>query len=239
MQTLNLKAENLSGDTITVLEGKSLELKAPEKISISGDIKTVNTFLKVRKEDGTGLQTIDTSKAVAFVDKKALTISLHLDPENHYGAKITGTLQKSDELAPFCINQNKTFTKEELIKLLKFNRLFFDDFTKHAELLLAFQKVSSTVNIKTNESSDDRGNKERAFVKDVTTNAPTEFILNIPVFKGFPANRFRVEICLDVTEGSVRFWFESVELHEIMESQVDSIFTEQLSEAVGFVIVNI
>lgn len=239
MQQLNLKIDPIEGNMLTVLEGKTLEQKPPEKIVIAGDIKTVNNFLAIRKKDGTGLQQIDTAKAVVFVDKKALRIFLELDPENHYGAVISGTLQKSDELIPFFINQNKTFTKEELVKLLKFNKLFFDDASKHAELLLAFQKVSSTVSINAKESSDDRGNKERAFVKEVTSNAPTEFILNIPIFKGFPAVRFRVEICLDVTEGSVRLWFESVELHEIMESQVDLIFQEQLKEAEGFVIVNI
>lgn len=238
MQTLNLKAENLTGDTITVLEGKALETKAPEKIVISGDIRTVANFLSVRKANGSGLQAIDLSRAVIFVDKKLYTISLELDPENHYGVKVTGKLETSDELQQFAINQNQTFTKEQLVKLIKFNKLFFDDFTKHAELLLAFQKVSSTLNIKQNESSDDRGNKERAFVKEVTTNAPTEFILFIPIFKGFSPKRFRVEICLDVTEGSVRFWFESVELHEIVESQIDHIFNEQLKEAAGFVIIN-
>jgi hypothetical protein len=221
-----------------VLEGKTLELKPSEKITLTGDIKSVSSFLSIRNNSGKGTQEIDKSKAVILVDKKALTIELLIDPENHYGAKVLARLEKSDELQPFFINQNKTFTKEELIKLIKFNKIYFDDAGKHAEMLLAFQKVSSTVNIKANDSSDDRGNKERAFVKEVTSNAPTEFILSIPIFKGFPAVRFRVEVCLDVTEGSARFWFESVELHELMTKQVDSIFSEQLKSAEGFVVIN-
>ncbi|HUS00599.1 MAG TPA: hypothetical protein VMY77_02670, partial [Chitinophagaceae bacterium] len=60
----------------------------------------------------------------------------------------------------------------------------------------------------------------------------------IPIFKGFDPVRFRVEVCLDVTEGSARFWFESVELHEIMIKQVDEIFDEELKSCEGFVIVN-
>lgn len=228
----------IKGDTLTVLEGKILETKPPEKIDISGDIKSVSAFLSVRKTKGTGTQEIDLSKAVVIVNKKALTIELLIDPENHYGAKVSARLEKSDELQPFHINQNKTFTKEELVKLIKFNKIYFDAPTKHAEMLLAFQKVSSTVNIKANDSSDDRGNKERAFVKEVTSSAPTEFILNMPIFKGFDAVRFRVEVCLDVTEGSARFWFESTELHELMQTQIDIIFNEQLKSADGFVIIN-
>jgi hypothetical protein len=238
MKDLNVEIKSLDGSTLTVLNGDALPLKPPEKIKISGDIKTVSNFLSVRKTIGTGLQTIDLSKAIILIDKKALTIELLIDPENHYGASVAGTLEKSEELKPFAINQNQTFTKEQLVKLIKFNKLFFDDATKHAEMLFAFQKVSSTVNIKSNDSSDERGNKERNFVKEVTTNAPTEFILNIPIFKGFPASRFRVEVCLDVTEGSARFWFESVELHEIMQSKIEEIFSEELKSATGFVIIN-
>lgn len=235
MKDLNITAK---GDTITVLEGKILDAKPPEKISIEGDIKSVSSFLSVRVSEGKGTQEIDKSKAVVLVDKKALTIELLIDPENHYGASVLAKLEKSDELQPFAINQNKTFTKEELVKLIKFNKIYFDDASKHAEMLVAFQKVSSTVNISSKDSSDDRGNKERDFVKQVTTNAPTEFILNIPAFKGFPAIRFRVEVCLDVTEGSARFWFESVELHEIIQKQVDEIFATELEAAKGFVIIN-
>lgn len=238
MKDLNVEIKTLNGNTLTVLQGNTLPLVPPENIVLAGDIKTVSNFLSVRVNNGSGSQLIDKSKAVLVVDKKALTIQLLIDPENHYGAKITGTLEKADELIPFAINQNKTFSKEELVKLIKFNKIYFDDAAKHAEMLLAFQKVSSTVNIRSNESADDRGNKERQFVKDVTTNAPTEFILNIPIFKGFPNVRFRVEVCLDVTEGSARFWFESVELHEIMQTQIEQIFTEELKSAEGFVIVN-
>lgn len=239
MQNLEVKIEKVEGSTLTVLTGEALKQKAPEKIEISGDIRTVSSFLRVRKDSGTGLQSIDKNRAVVLVDKKNRSIELQLDPENFYSPVITGTLADADELIPFNINTVKTFTKEELVKLIKFNKLFFSDATKHAEMLLAFQKVSSTVNISQKDSSDDRGNKERDFVKQVETNAPTEFVLDIPVYKGFPAYRFRVEVCLDVTEGSVRFWFESIELHELRMKLVEEIFTEELKEAEDFVIVNI
>lgn len=236
MENLTLKVEGTT-ENITLLQGKALEQKQPEKISLKGDIKTVSNFLNVRKTNGTGFQAIDISKAVVIVDKKAMSIYLGLDPENFFGAEIQGTLEISDELQQFFINKNKTFTKEELVKLVKFNKLFFDDADKNAAMLLAFQKVSSTVNISANDSSDIRGNKERGFIKEVTTNAPTEFILNIPIFKGFGAKRFRVDIGVDVTEGSARFWFESVELHEIIKSDLETIFAEELKVAEGFVII--
>lgn len=241
MENLTLKVEGADKELV-LRQGKALDEKYPEIVKINGDINSISSFLNVRYAGDNavsfGQQEVDPAKVIVEVDRKELTILLKLNPEHPFGATVKGGLEKSDELLPFHINQNKTFTKEELVKLIKFNKLFFDDTSKHAEMLIAFQKVSSTVNMRANDSSDDRGNKERAFVKEVTSNAPTEFILNIPIFKGFPAQRFRVEVCLDVTEGSARFWFESIELHELMINQRDEIFSDQLKSCKDFVIIN-
>lgn len=228
----------VTGEKLTILQGETLKLMPPDKIVINGDIKAVNTFLAVRIKDGSGVQEIDKSKAVVLVDKKNLTITLNVDPENHYGATIISKLEESDELLQFGINTTKTFNKKELVKLIKFNKMYFESADKHSEMLAAFQKIQSEVNIKANDSSDDRGNKENNFIKEVTTNAPTHFMLSIPIFKGFPPSKFKVEVCLDVEEGSARFWFESVELHNIKITLIDTIFTEQISNAEGFVIIN-
>jgi len=238
MKDLNITL-NSTNDTVTILEGEALKQMPPERINIVGDIKTVNTFLAIRKAQGSGVQEIDKSKAIVLVDKKQLTITLRVDPENHYGATVVAKLEESDELRQFGINTTKTFTKKELVNLIKFNKLFFDSAQEHAEMLSAFQKISSEVNIKATDTSDDRGNKENNYIKSVTTNAPTHFILNIPIFKGYPRYSFRVEVCLDVNDGSPRFWFESVDLHNIKMALSETIFTEQLSHAEGFVIINV
>ena len=235
MKDLNVTVQ---GDTLTILEGQALKLMPPEKINITGDIKAVNTFLAIRLTDGTGVQLIDKSKAVVLVDKKALKITLNLDPENHYGATIISQLELSEELQQFGINTTKMFSKKDLVKLIKFNTLYFESTEKHSQLLSAFQRISTELNIKASDSSDERGNKENSFIREVNTNAPTDFMLSIPIFKGFNPSTFKVEICLDVNEGSPRFWFESVELHSIQMETIDIIFEEQLTNAQGFVIIN-
>ncbi len=239
MENLNLKIEKLDGTNLTVLQGEFKHPLDPQKIVLSGDIKTVSTFLNARKgKESALLQNVNKDKAVITVDKKALTIQLDVDPQDVFGVKVTGKLEESEELKPWAINKNQLFSKEQLVKLIKFNKINFDSAEKHAQMLLAFQKTSSTVNISANDSSDERGNKSRDFIKQVTTNAPTEFVLSIPIFKGFPATTFKVEICLDVKEGVVQFWFESVQLHEIETTQVDTIFNEELKSAKDFVVIN-
>lgn len=118
------------------------------------------------------------------------------------------------------------------------NRIYFENKDKHSETLLAFQRIESSVNYSAKDGSDDRGNKERQFVKNVTTNAPMFFTLNLPIFKGFQAQCLSVDICLDIEEGTAKFWLESVQLNEILQSCVDEIFEAELKSAIGFVIIN-
>jgi hypothetical protein len=237
MENLNIKIENPAQELI-IREGQALAPVAPEKIRINGNINAVRDFLSVRNESGFGLQTIDVSKALVIVNKKDLTIRLQLDPENHYGAEVLAKLEYSEEIKPFCINQPKTFTREELIKLIRFNKMFFDDSEKQDVLLKSYMAFNASAHSEMAQASDTRGNKTNNIQKTVNTNVPTEFILNLPVFKGEAWERFRVEICLDVTDGGARFWFESVELNEMIQQRVDEIFTKQLAACTGFVIIN-
>jgi len=224
---------------LTVREGKALELKEPLKIEIYGDINTVASFLKVRssQEDLPGLQSIDINKAVVIVDKAAMTIELSLDPQNYYGAKVKGSIELSDELQQFFINKTKLFTREELIKLIKFSRLLFADTELHAKLLAAYQTFKASANVDMTASNDTRGNKNNSFDKKVTTDLPDSFVLNVPIFKGQEKKSFRVEICLDVTDGGGRFWFESVELNDLIEIEKEVIISKQIESCKDLVVI--
>lgn len=222
---------------LIIREGAALPVHDPKKIVLSGDINSVSAFLKSR-ETGHSLQKVDKNRAIVIVDRAAMTILLMLDPEDTFGTEIKGSLEFSDELKVFHINQNKTFTRDELVKIIRFNKLAFDNSDKHAELLKAYQAFEASAKTDLQQGSDTRGNKANSFAKAVTTNIPTEFILLIPVFKGKSPYRFRVEICLDVTDGGARFWFESVELNELIQTSRDIIINEELRNCEGFVIIN-
>lgn len=240
MQTVNLKVDQLTGNEITIREGKALEHKPPEKILIAGDINTVRNYLKVRNGTfpGNGNQFVNMATAVVAVDKKAMSIELLLDPENHYGTEVLAKLEFSDELKKWFINEQKTWKLSELTKHVRFNRIDFDDYEKHEMLLKAYQSFNFKTYIESVQESDQRGNKKNSFEKKVETGLPTDFVLNIPIFKGQESQRFHVEICLETTEGAANFWFESTELHELIKTQRDIIFNEQLVACEGFVIIN-
>lgn len=238
MQKLELQVTNEQGKEIIIREGQALPLKAPERVILHGDIKSVSGFLKARNVAAVGSQVIDAGKVVVQVDKMGGTIVLQLDPENAYGATVTGQLEFSDELQKWFVNQSKTWKQNELVKHLRFNRIDFDDYEKHDQLLKSYQQFSFKSYIEAQAEQDQRGNKSTSLTKKVETGLPVDFVLNIPIFKGFDSQRFHVEICLETTEGSANFWFESVELNELIKTQKDIIFNEELKHCAGFVIIN-
>lgn len=242
MQKLELQVNQVNGNTITILEGKALEEKAPVKIKISGDIESVASFIAKRKlpafTDGAGLQTINPDRAIVTVDKADLSITLELDPESVYGTEVTAKLEMEPELLKFGIETGRKFTQQELIKLLKYGKRWFADPAAHEALLLAYMKldVKVTADLK-NDASDGRGNRQNSFEKKVISNIPEDFIMLIPIFKGQPAKRFRVEICLDSTDGSTKFWLESVELAELIQIESETILLKELESCSDYVII--
>lgn len=241
MQSLNLKVEN--GNDITFREGKALELKPPVKIEISGDIKTVSSFIEKRKgkampTQNLGLQEINPDRAVVTVDKTALEITLELDPENVYGTEVTAKLELEPELLKFKIETGEKLTQQQLIKLLKYGKRWFADQAAHEALLLAYMKldVKVTADLK-NDATDGRGNRANSFEKKVTSNIPEDFILSMPIFKGQDYKKFRVEICLDSTDGSTRFWLESVELMELIQLESETILKKELESCSDYVVI--
>lgn len=246
MQTINLALEHVNGNEIIIREGKAIEIKPPEKIEISGDIRTVKSFIDKRKKLNpavdpqglAGLQGINPDRAVVTVDKSDLSITLELDPEYFYGAVVEGKLEMEPELLKFNINNGGKFTQQELIKLLRFNKRFFADTAAHETLLKSYMAldVKVTADLK-NNAPDNRGNRSNSFEKKITSNIPEDFILLIPIFKGQEPKKFRVEIILDSTDGSTRFWLESVELAELVQIESERILNEQLKSCEDYVVI--
>jgi hypothetical protein len=106
---INITPSPGSSNTLTILEGKALELKQPEKINIAGNIDSISGFLNKRYAGRVGkdLQFVDKDKAIVIVDKDAMEITLQLDPQNTFGPVIKGSLEISTELAVFHINESK------------------------------------------------------------------------------------------------------------------------------------
>ncbi|HTI94706.1 MAG TPA: hypothetical protein VL727_29145 [Puia sp.] len=237
MENLTLKVENASGE-IVIREGEAVPVKPPQKVRLIGNISSVKEFLDKRTAiNGSVLQKLDKQSAVIVVDEDHLTISLYLDPENADGTEIIGKLEFTEYLSQFKINGSETFTQAQLVKILRFSKQLFETPDKHEALLRAYQSFDFSVAIKAASEQDQRGNKSGSLQKIITTNLPQDFILYLPVFKGKPRESFRVEICYDTTDASIRFWFESPELKALIDQRKIEIFEEELKDYKDYVII--
>jgi hypothetical protein len=241
MENLTLKIENAAGELI-LREGNAQEplpLKEPKIISIAGDIHSVSRFIGSRPT-GFSSQEIDRNKAIVTVDKNEKTILLQLDPENYYGASVLAKLEISKELDQFKINGNARYNRKQLLDLIRFNRLYFEDKNQHAQVIAGLYKLRIKSETEIQQEKDNQGNKRSLHdVKTVDDGGMVkEFTLTIPLFKGFDPQRISVEICFEVLNGDVSFWLESIGLKEATDSQIDGIFEEELKSCESFVIIN-
>lgn len=241
MDNFHLKIEQANGNEIIIREGEALPPVAPKKIMITGNINTVASFVAKRDKaalETAGYQWINPDRAIVEVDKEKMQIVLLVDPEEEYGPVVTAKLEMEPELLKFGIETGKKFTQQELIKLLKYGKRWFIDPAAHEKLLLEYMKldVKVTADLK-NDAPDNRGNRANSFVKTVTSNIPVDFILSIPIFKGQGYKTFRVEIALDSTDASTKFWLESIDLAELIQIESEKILNEQLESCKDYVVI--
>lgn len=233
---MDITLESFQGNELTIREGEAPPHIDPVRFIASGDIKTVSTFIKGRTEVD-GLQGVDVDKTIITVNKEAGTIHISTDPNDRFASDLTGSLVMSDELKIFGINKERKFTQKQLIKLLKFNRIYFKDPLTHQDLLKQYTAFVFQTSTQGHANLDDRGNKSAAIAKTVDTNIPKEFTLKIPIYKGEREMDFRVEICIEVTDGGAEFWLESVQLHELEQIEKELIFKRELEACAGLVVI--
>lgn len=235
MDNLTLKLEGSTGELI-IREGQAPPVILPKAIRYEGDIRSVSTFIKGRTELQ-NYQGIHKETTVITVDKDKNSIYLETNPNDEFSTTVKGILLISEELVAFCINGSKTFSQKELIKLLKFSRIHFSDPLEQQELLQQYMAFEFKTTSDGQAKGDDKGNKATSFNKTVTTNLKDRFTLKIPIYKGERSVVFGVDLCLDVTDAGARFWFESVELHELQQTEKEIIFKRELDAATDLVII--
>lgn len=234
MKDLNLYVETDKGEVV-FRQGEAMPVKEPTKVDFTGELPSVSRYLAIHGADGSlndkdgNENYVHPEKAIITVNRQGRSIKLVTDCKSAYSHTITGQLELSDEIKQFKINPaGDTQTREQLVKLLRFNKRFFADKEKHAEILTAYQKFNVTTQGGLKVESDNRGNKDLGYQARVTTELPEAFFLEIPIFKGYAPVKFLVEICLDVSAAEARFWLESPELAEVIEIQAKNLIEDEL-----------
>jgi hypothetical protein len=208
---------------VVVRHGQALPLDPPKKVIIGGLIDAPASFYQVRAG------TFEEKQSHLLVDRENLTIKLIIDETNEKGTEVTGTLYLAEELKQFGINKN-VYTKKQFSDLLRLNRRYFAKREQYDKIIEQLANFNYSRQIEGENKNDNKGNTRLLVDKKLKQNLESTFRLNIKLFEGQPKVTFDVEILVDVTDADTKFWLESIELNELLESKRDEIFTTQIEE---------
>jgi len=201
--------------TYHIYEGKAPEYRAPKAVSFSGDLMAVENFLSTRilNEEPDNVSNPGKTKSIIMVNAEKKTIVLHTNPTDPASGTITAAAKDNPDIEELGINGGGTFTREQLIKRLRFLPQLFQNKDEHTQLLSGLQRFVANTSGKVGADTDQRGNKDLQYQKKVQTGLPELITLFAAPIIGAPEGSFQVEVCLDVTDGGgAKFWLESPEL---------------------------
>lgn len=220
---LHVKLEGEQKELI-IRQGLAEPIVTPNQVRLAGNIQAPGDFFENRKD------LLDFTKIHLLVDRPNRTLLLVTNEqyrtENH---EVSGTLAVNPKLREMQINTEKTFSLQEIIKLIKFRRHLFatiGDYSKLMESLKTFNvKSTSEATI----ANDGRGNTTKNFEKQVKIDLLSSFPLLMNLYQGERDYSFTVELLYDYTDGGgIRFWLESVELAEMLEQHLEEILKREV-----------
>lgn len=222
--TINVTPEN---GLLIIRTGQAEPIVVRDKVIITGTISAPADWYEGKTTNGYSFG-VENTHVVFSYDAREITLITE-DEHSSFGHKITGKLSKNPDLKVFAINSNRKFSPKELASLLKMNRVAFQDREQNMRIVKSLNDLRVAVERKIQDTNDFRGNKVASFEQEVRTTIDLTFNLSLPVFTGGKLSTFNVEVNLDVTDGSVTVWLESVDLKEIE----DRIGREMMDSVLG------
>lgn len=207
---------------------KGLDEVAPLKQHFTGVLSAPFEYAKTKLLEN------ELPVVVSNIDKRKIT--LFVNPSDQYAPTVEGVVSEATETQQFKINQAHTFSREELIKLFKFNRRFFAIREEYDKAMLTLSKFKVTTQTEIEQGSDNRGNRSNALQKrvnferdeDGNEKLPQNIKLALPLYQGTTDKAIIVEICVDTTEHTTRFWLESTELLEMQKTALIEMFSKEI-----------
>lgn len=202
---------------------EQLDQIKPNKVHLSGVITAPKDFYLKRKH----LHNKDKCHILYDMQSKKIVLVVDENFEND-NYKIEGRLEMNKELLKFNINTGNCFDPKSLLKLLKFNRIYFESPEENAKICLALQNFKAKVATSLENANDLRGDKLMSLHSKITHDLQESFVLNIEIFKGQPKTKFKVDVCLELRAGEVDVFLESVQLKDLEMSTTESILKTEL-----------
>jgi hypothetical protein len=206
---------------------KLIDPKPPVKINISGILNSPLEFLTKRLESGQ----FDILFCQLLVNREKLTLNLIINENDDYQkGYITGKLEFNSKYKEFGINTGKIWTPTELGLFIKMNRSFFADKSVAMKLTTELMNFKATVDNTIERAVKESGSRTDNFSQVVNSNLPPSFKIQIPIFKGYPAEELEVETFAQIDGREVSFILMSPGANESLENIRDTAIDTVLDE---------
>ena len=203
---------------IIVREGEApavLAPKPPVKIDLSGVIGAPVEFLELRRYDS---EQINPLRCHVLVDREQVSITLITNEDDEYRrGRIVGKLTTHPKFSEFGINAGKGWEPNELGQ-------FFN-----MKLVTELKNFEATVNSKVEKQKSEKGDFKDNYSGVVMSNLPEAFTLQIPIFKGMPAETIEVEFYASVNGRDVTLQLVSPGACQLLEDLRDRIIDVQVA----------
>ncbi|HEX8656515.1 MAG TPA: hypothetical protein VF690_03230 [Hymenobacter sp.] len=221
--TVVVKPEPSAAGVITLLQGQApAPLQAPARLAYNGRLDTPRLFLTPKEANYDKLQcTFEVHSeqgAVRFIGTE----------KSHESADIiTGKLVASEAIEQFKLNTGERWTVAQLVELVKRMRPYFATQEAQVALITHLKNWSVAVLKQFEEVQNQDGNARRSVAIKVEGQMPLPFVLNLPIYKGYPKERFEVEFGVDAEAGNVKLYLDSPQLLDLLlEKKEEYIKTE-------------
>jgi hypothetical protein len=211
---------------LVIRTGEAERVLYPNKVRLNGTISAPANFYEKRKS----LHNPNLCHVV--FDKATQILKLVVDEQfSERNYEIVGKVEDNPDLNAFSINAGgDTFTVKELMNVLKFNRVHFKDKDDNHKIVLALQNFKAKVEKTLEDSSNLRGNEAKVQITKLEHDLQESFMLQMPIFKGGETKTFKVDICVQVSNGSVVVWLESRDLKDLQVTGVSAIMDAELAK---------
>lgn len=216
-------------------EAEPIKVLNPALIGESAIITGPLVFYTVRK--GMEVPTADGGKRPYFpkefthvkVNREGGTIALIWGETKEEQQRISGSLEFAEQYKKLNLNNAQaTCSPKDLANNLKRFRFLFTDQSEAMKIIADL--LTFRADIKTNlvAEQDTRGGKKNMVQTSVESNMPLQFTMKLEIYKGFPRQAVKVDICFNATTNNVECWLESIDALEWVEKQKVELFDEQL-----------
>lgn len=204
-----------------------LPVLEPEKVSITGTIGSILSFLE--KRWGCEGQ-IDRGHTHIIVDRDNFSMTLVANETDARSKMVvSGKLQLSRRFAAFHINDGYAWEPVQLSQFIKMNRAYFSNRDENMKLVSVFKNFKAKVNTDYERDRKENGSYTDNYSQIVDSNMPDRFSVVLPVFKGTEAQSIEVETYATIDGHDVTVQLVSPGAQEVVDRTLDAIIDGQIA----------